>query len=492
MERSSGILMHISSLPGKLGIGTLGHNAYEFVDFLKKAGQKYWQILPVGQTGFGNSPYQCFSAFAGNPNFIDFDLLKEEELLHENDYRNIDFGADKESIDYEKVEANRRPVLLRAYEKFKATKSLEFEEFKEENKKWLDDYSLYMAVKEHFNLLSWQNWDEDIKMRTEEGMNKYRNELKDEIEYWNFIQFEFFKQWKELKEYANDNGIKIMGDMPIYVAADSSDTWSNPQLFKMDEEMEPEFVAGCPPDAFSATGQLWGNPIYDWEAMEKDNYSWWILRVEESFKLFDALRIDHFRGFESYWQIPYGDKTAEFGTWEKGPGNKLFSAIKNVLGDLNIVAEDLGFITQEVIDLIKETGYPGMKVLQFAFGGDNSSYLPHNYERNSVAYTGTHDNETIRQWIDDKNNENQLQNAKRYLGLNKEEGYNWGFIRAIWSSVSNLAIAPMQDFLDLGEEARVNIPSTLGENWRWRVTKEALTDELAEKISQITRIYGRI
>ena len=280
-----------------------------------------------------------------------------------------------------------------------------------------------------------------------------------------------------------------MGDMPIYVAADSSDTWSNPQLFKMDEEMEPEFVAGCPPDAFSATGQLWGNPIYDWEAMEKDNYSWWILRVEESF---DALRIDHFRGFESYWQIPYGDKTAEFGTWEKGPGNKLFSAIKNVLGDLNIVAEDLGFITQEVIDLIKETGYPGMKVLQFAFGGDNSSYLPHNYERNSVAYTGTHDNETIRQWIDDKNNENQLQNAKRYLGLNKEEGYNWGFIRAIWSSVSNLAIAPMQDFLDLGEEARVNIPSTLGENWRWRVTKEALTDELAEKISQITRIYGRI
>ncbi|MEG0296895.1 MAG: 4-alpha-glucanotransferase [Clostridium sp.] len=492
MKRSSGILMHISSLPGKFGIGSVGREAYKFVDFLKAAGQKHWQILPLGQTGYGDSPYQCYSAFAGNPNFIDLDLLKKDGLLKLSDYENLNYGENIEKVDYLSVEQTRKEIFLKAYSNFKGKKSKEFETFKEENKSWLEDYSLYMAIKEHFNLVSWQEWDKDIRVRKPEAMVKYKNMLNDKIEYWNFIQFKFFEQWNKLKAYANENEVQIIGDMPIYVAEDSSDTWSNPRLFKMDENMRPISVAGCPPDAFSITGQLWGNPIYDWDAMDKDNYNWWILRVKESFKIYDVLRIDHFRGFESYWEIPYGDPTAEFGQWTKGPGNKLFKAIKDELGDLNIIAEDLGFMTQEVTDLINETGYPGMKILQFAFGGGDSEYLPHNCTRNSVIYTGTHDNETIRGWIEDEGSADALEYAKKYLMLSEEEGYNWGFIRGIWSSVSDLAIAPMQDLLDLGKEARFNIPSTLGGNWQWRATKSQLTVELAERILEITKTYGRM
>lgn len=491
MERSSGILMHISSLPGKFGIGSLGKEAYDFVDFLKSSGQRYWQILPLGQTSYGDSPYQCFSAFAGNPHFIDLDLLRKDGLLNSSDYENIKFGDNPSKVDYSRIYKARQPILRTSYENFKKNKPKGFEEFKEENKFWLEDYSLYMAVKEHFNLVSWQEWDNDIRIREPQAINKYKEMLQDSIEYWNYIQFKFFEQWNKLKKYANGNGVKIIGDMPIYVAEDGSDIWSSPQLFKIDGNMVPTSVAGCPPDAFSITGQLWGNPIYDWDAMDKDGYNWWILRVRESFKLFDVVRIDHFRGFESYWEIPYGDPTAEFGKWVKGPGNKLFDAIKAKLGDLDIIAEDLGFMTQEVIDMKNATGYPGMRILQFAFGGGDSEYHPHNYIENCISYTGTHDNDTIRGWIDSEFNAEPLEHAKKYLKLTEKEGYNWGFIRGIWSSVSYLSIAQMQDFLDLGSETRTNIPSTLGGNWEWRATSDQITESLAEKILELAKLYGR-
>lgn len=487
--------MHIFSLSGKFGIGCLGRDAYKFIDFLKSAGQKYWQILPLGHTGYGDSPYQCFSAFAGNPNFVDLEILKDEGLLKEEDYNNINFGIEEDKIDYETIFVEREKILHLAFENFKAFKRLncsEFELFKEENKFWLKDYSLYMSIKEHFDLKPWQKWDEDIRKRDPLAIEKYKFMLKDKIEYWNFVQYKFFKQWMNLRNYANFNNIFIIGDIPIYVSEDSSDIWAKSKMFKIDEDMKPVVVAGCPPDSFSSTGQLWGNPIYNWDEMNKDNYSWWILRIRESFKLYDAVRIDHFRGFESYWEIPYGDKTAEKGKWVKGPGMKLIEAIKDELGDLNIIAEDLGYLTDEVLKFKEEAGYPGMKVLQFAFSGEDNGYLPHNYPVKSVAYTGTHDNNTIKGWIDNSKNREQLKNAIKYLPLTIEEGYNIGFIRGIWSSVSYLAIAPMQDFLNLGNEARINLPSTLGGNWKWRVKEKELTLELANKIYELTKRYGRI
>lgn len=492
MERSSGILMHIASLPSKFGIGSIGKDAYRFVDFLKIAGQKYWQILPLGHTSYGDSPYQCFSAFAGNPHFIDFNLLKEEGLLKEEDYNNINFGKEDDKIDYSIIFLERQKVFKIAFDNFEKVKCNEFEIFKEENKFWLEEYSLYMAIKEHFNLKSWQEWDEDIRTRKPSSMKKYKYILKYEIEYWNFIQYKFFQQWEELKVYANKNNVSIIGDIPIYVAEDSSDIWANPKMFKMDKNMKPKVVSGCPPDSFSITGQLWGNPIYDWDAMEKDNYSWWVLRIKESFKLYDVVRIDHFRGFEAYWEVPYGDKTAEDGKWVKGPAMKLINAIKKELGDLNIIAEDLGFLTKEVLKFKEESGYPGMKVLQFAFGEEDSDYLPHNYPVKCVAYTGTHDNDTFKGWMEKTGQSNEVKNAKKYLPLTNEEGYNIGFIRGVWSSVSYLAIAPMQDFLNLGNEARINLPSTLGGNWKWRAKEEELSTELAKNIYKITKRYGRI
>ena len=385
--------MHIASLPGKFGIGTFGKESYEYVDFLFKSGLKYWQILPLGQTGYGDSPYQSFSAFAGNPYFIDFDILKSEGLLKEEEYLNENYGDNKEYIDYGLLFKVKYEVLKRAYNTFKYTNNTELKEkiivFKEKNKFWLEDYSLYMSIKERFDLKSWQEWDEDIKKRTPLAMERYKNELKDEIEFWSFIQFLFFKQWNELKEYANKKGISIIGDIPIYVAEDSADVWSNPDAYLIyTETLEPIVVAGCPPDAFSKTGQLWGNPIYDWSYMEKRQYKWWIKRVEESLKLYDVVRIDHFRGFESFWEVPYGDETAINGRWTRGPGMKLFDAIKKELGEINVIAEDLGFLTDEVIKFLRESSFPGMKVLQFAFDErEESNYLPHTYTRNCIAYT---------------------------------------------------------------------------------------------------------
>lgn len=492
MERSSGILMHISSLYGKFGIGSFGKEAYKFIDFLKKSGQKYWQILPIGHTSYGDSPYQCFSAFAGNPHFIDLDFLQEEGLLDKEDYNNIDFGKKEDEINYGTIFLARQNIFKIAFERFNKLIRSDFEIFKEKNKFWLEDYSLYMAVKEHFNLKSWQEWDKDIRTREPLAIEKYTFILKSKIEYWNFIQYKFFEQWGKLKAYANKNEISIIGDIPIYVAEDGSDVWSNPQMFKIDDYMKPIVVSGCPPDSFSKTGQLWGNPIYNWEKLEDDNYSWWILRIKESFKLYDVVRIDHFRGFESYWEIPYGDKTAENGKWVKGPGMKLINTIKNELGDLNIIAEDLGYLTEDFFKFKKETGYPGMRVLQFAFGGEDSEYLPHNYNTQCIAYTGTHDNDTIKGWIEDTGDNIEVKRAKNYLQLTREEGYNFGFIRGVWSSVSYLAIAPMQDFLNLGNEARINLPSTLGGNWQWRVKEDQLSNELAEKIYELTKRYGRV
>lgn len=491
MDRSSGIIMHIASLPGKYGIGTFGKEAYEFADFLKKSKQKYWQILPLGPTSFGDSPYQSFSAFAGNPYFIDFDILREDGLLKKNDYETVNFGDNEEQIDYAVIFKEKMKILRIAYSRFTTNK--DFEDFKEENKFWLDDYTLYMSVKQQFNLKSWHEWDDDIKHRTEEAVKRYRIELKDEIDFWSFTQYEFFNQWKKLKEYTNNLGVEIIGDIPIYVSEDSADVWSNPDAFDLDKEtLKPIKVAGCPPDIFSEDGQLWGNPIYNWDYMDKTNYKWWIQRVEQSLKIYDWLRIDHFKGFESYYAIPYGDTTAKNGKWVKGPGIKIFDAIKAKIGEANIIAEDLGTLTKETIELRDANNFPGMKILTFAFDSDSDNpFLPHNYEKNFIAYTGTHDNDTVRGWIETTATKDQVEKAIEYLRLTKEEGYNWGIIRGVWSSIANVAIAQMQDFLNLGNEARTNLPSTLGKNWRWRAKPGVFTDKLAERIYNITKIYGR-
>ncbi|GEP66649.1 4-alpha-glucanotransferase [Clostridium beijerinckii] len=493
MNRSSGIIMHIASLPGKYGIGTFGKEAYKFGDFLKKAGQKYWQILPVGPTSFGDSPYQSFSAFAGNPYFIDFDILRQDGLLDASDYYSVNFGENSEDIDYGLIFKEKLRVLRIAYEKFKLNQDEDLIKFQEAESYWLDDYALYMSVKKHFDLKSWHEWDEDIRLRETEAIDRYKSLLEDEIGLWKFLQYEFHKQWRNLKAYVNNLGIEIIGDMPIYVAEDSADVWGNPEAFLLNKKtLKPLKIAGCPPDIFADTGQLWGNPIYDWSYMEKTNYKWWVDRIRQSLNLYDVLRIDHFKGFESYWSIPYGDLTAENGEWVKGPGIKVFNAIKDELGDVNIIAEDLGTLTEETIKLRNDTGFPGMKILTFGFDTDSSNpFLPHNYEKNFIVYTGTHDNDTVRGWIETTAPKGEVQRAIEYLGLNKEEGYNWGFIRGAWSSIANISIAQMQDFLNLGNEARINLPSTLGKNWRWRVKKGVLTDQLAEKIHQITRTYGR-
>jgi len=493
MNRSSGILMHIASLPGKYGIGTFGKEAYEFCDFLKKAGQKYWQILPLGPTSFGDSPYQSFSAFAGNPYFIDFDLLNEDGLLEIKDYDSINFGGNVLDIDYGLVFKEKMKVLRKAYENSKSKNIEELKLFEEEEDYWLEDYALYMAIKSYFNLESWQTWDEDIRLRKPEAKEKYKKLLSDEISYWKFLQYEFYKQWKLLKSYVNNLDIEIIGDMPIYVAEDSADVWATPEAFLLHKKtLKPLSVAGCPPDIFSDTGQLWGNPIYDWNYMEKTDYKWWIDRIKQSLNLYDVLRIDHFKGFESYWSIPYSDSTAENGEWIKGPGMKVFTAIKDELGEVNIIAEDLGTLTEETIKLRNDTGFPGMKILTFAFDTDSSNpFLPHNYDKNFIVYTGTHDNDTVRGWMETTAPKDQVKKAIEYLQLNKEEGYNWGFIRGAWSSVADVSIAVMQDFLDLGNEARINLPSTIGDNWRWRVKCDAFNDKLAEKIYKVTKTYGR-
>lgn len=489
--RASGILLPISSLPSPYGIGTLGKEAFAFVDFLKKAGQTYWQVLPLGPTSYGDSPYQTFSAFAGNPYFIDLDLLAQEGLLKVSEYRHLE-TPNPELVDYEYQYFYRFKVLRLAYFRFSPEKHPDFETFCENNKKWLDDYSLFMSIKGQNNDQSWWLWEEKYKKRDFQALEEYISKNASDIGFWKFVQYYFFKQWLALKQYANQNGIEIIGDIPIYVAQDSSDVWSNPDDWQLDENLDPIRVAGCPPDAFAKTGQLWGNPIYNYDKMEQEGFSWWLDRIKESFKLYDIVRIDHFRGFEAYYAIPYGDPTAEFGTWVKGPGMKLFQRVKDVLGEVRIIAEDLGFLTPEVYQLLADTGYPGMKILQFGFDPyHDSEYLPHNFKRNSIVYTGTHDNMTVRSWFKSLN-EAEKAFVKAYLDFEDDNLVVPKMIKACLASVCEMAVIPLQDYLEQGDEGRINVPSTLGGNWVWRIKKGVLTEELHQKIYSWCKTYRRI
>lgn len=483
--------MHISSLPSKYGIGALGKEAFNFIDFLKRAGQSYWQVLPVCPTGFGDSPYQSFSTFAGNPYFIDLEILCEQGLLAEEECSSRFWGCDTLSVDFSAVYTSRFDVLRTAYERFRKLPADDFDLFCENESSWLDGYALFMALKDKLGG-SWLDWDMELKSRSASAVARAKTELKDDIEFYKFLQYQFFTQWKKVKSYANENGIEIIGDLPIYVSADSADVWSSPDMFMLDEEFTPIEVAGCPPDGFAPDGQLWGNPIYDWEKMKADGYSWWVERMRHAAELFDVVRIDHFRGFEAYYCIPYGEPTAVNGQWRKGPGIELFDTINEKLGRQKIIVEDLGFLTQEVRDLVAQTGYPGMKILQFAFdpNGD-SEYLPHNYDRNCVVYTGTHDNNTIRGWCDEISAQD-FAFAKEYLRFNADEGYNWSMMKAALASVADTAIVTMQDLLGLGSRARMNTPATSQGNWTWRAKKGDCNSILADKVYKYVKTYRRV
>ncbi len=496
--RACGVLLPIFSLASEYGIGTFSKEAYDFVDFLEKAGQRYWQILPLGPTSYGDSPYQSFSTFAGNPYFIDITELISLGLLTREEADKYDFGESDEYIDYEKMYKSRFRLLMSAFENLdkapnaKAIRK-EFEDFKKSpDNDWLQDYSLFMALKNANGGRSWNTWEEGIRLRKKEAIKEALVKYADEVEFYSFLQFLFLKQWSALKAYANGKGIEIIGDIPIYVAFDSADTWANPELFQLDKENTPIDVAGCPPDAFSATGQLWGNPLYKWDYHKKTGYKWWMKRIGHCYKLYDVVRIDHFRGFDEYYAIPYGNPTAEIGEWRKGPGYELFETMKRELGDKKVIAEDLGYLTPSVIKLVKKTGFPGMKILQFAFDSrEESDYLPHNYTKNCIVYTGTHDNETTRGWFDNLPRADK-KFCKEYLGIHYAKDAVWELIRAAFASVSDTAIIPMQDYLELDMSARVNTPSTLGGNWVWRMKKDALTDELCGKMHDFARIYGRL
>lgn len=488
--RESGILMHITSLPGPYGVGTMGKQAYEFVDFLHEAGQRCWQILPLTPTGYGDSPYQSCSTFAGNHYLIDLDTLIREGLLEKSDVEGIDWYWSETKTDYGRLYNNRLNVLRIAYSRFQGGEA--FDAFCMENGSWLPDFALFMALKGKLGGAAWYTWEDGLKKRDPNAIWNVRQELKDEIRFYCFVQYIFDRQWRALREYAHSKDIKIIGDVPIYVPYDSVDVWSNPELFQLDESMNPTAVAGCPPDAFSEDGQLWGNPLYRWEDLRADGYSWWIRRLAAAGKLYDVVRMDHFRGFEAYWSVPFGDTTAKNGHWVKGPGLEFMNTVKEKLPQIALIAEDLGFLTQEVLDLRDDSGFPGMKVLGFAFDSrEPSDYLPHTYPANTVVYTGTHDNMTTRQWFDTANAD-AVAYAKEYMTLSETEGYVWGMIRTAFASVSDTCIIPMQDYLDLGGEARMNFPGTMTDaNWTWRAAPGYLVG-LAEKILRLTRLYGRL
>ncbi|MCI9601491.1 MAG: 4-alpha-glucanotransferase [Lachnospiraceae bacterium] len=497
MNRSAGILLSVTSLPGRYGIGCFSKSAYDFVDWLREAGQTCWQILPLGPTSYGDSPYQSFSTFAGNPYFISLEELTEEGVLTKKECQSADFGKRADDIDYEKIYKNRYPLLHKAYERSRISEDPDYVCFVEENRWWLADYALFMAVKERFGGAPWTEWAEDIRLRRDYAMDYYRRELYFDIEFQQYLQYKFFSQWKKLKAYANEKGIQIIGDIPIYVAMDSADAWAHPELFQLDERNMPAAVAGCPPDGFSATGQLWGNPLYRWEYHKSTGYDWWMSRMWFCFQMYDVVRIDHFRGFNEYYSIPYGEETAVNGHWEKGPGIDLFRCMEQRLGKHQVIAEDLGYVTDSVRKMVQESGFPGMKVLEFAFdsrdSGSASDYLPHNYAENSAAYTGTHDNETIAGWFRSITDE-ERQMARDYLcdqHTPAEELYK-SFIALVMRSRSDLCIIPMQDYLGLDNQSRMNQPSTLGKNWKWRLVKGELSDELKEEILAITRRYGRM
>ena len=492
MDRASGILLPISALPSPYGIGTLGKAAYAFADFLHAAGQRYWQLLPLGPTSYGDSPYQSFSTFAGNPYFIDLDLLAEEGLLDKEDLAAADWGNDPRYVDYGKIYEVRFDVLRRAFLRGRERDREAVERFQAEHP-WLKNYALYMAVKAHFGMKSWLEWpDEAIRVRAPEAVARYEKELAEDVAFYTYLQYLFFKQWGELREYIHSLGIRIIGDLPIYVAMDSADVWAEPEFFQLGEGNIPTEVSGVPPDYFSADGQLWGNPLYDYDRMRQDGFGWWIRRVEGASRLFDVIRIDHFRGLESYWAVPYGAETAREGRWRKGPGMDLVGVLTQWFHGLDIIAEDLGFLTPEVHQLLRDSGLPGMKVLEFAFDArEPSNYLPHTYERNCVCYVGTHDNETVMQWREQADRAD-VTFARKYLGLNEAEGFHWGMIRGGMSSVADTFVAQMQDYLGLGAEGRMNTPGTLGNNWRWRLLPGEASPALARKIRQYAHMYGRL
>lgn len=482
--RKSGILMHLSSLPSPYGIGTMGQSAREFVDFLKASGQKYWQLLPICPTGYGDSPYQSYSTFAGNPYLIDLDELEKKGLLEKTDYENIDWESAEDAVNYGAMYEKRYPLLHKAADKFLEHPPAEFSQFCEENDFWLSDFALFMALKDAHNGAPWSEWPMVLRNREADALRAASRFYKKHIDFWKALQYLFFEQWRELKVYANVNDISIIGDLPIYVSLDSVDVWAHPELFQLDENRMPKEVAGCPPDGFSADGQLWGNPLFDWDYMEDTDFAWWTRRIYYLCKEYDVLRIDHFRGFESYYAIPYGDETAKNGRWKPGPGMKIFDTVERNIGRQSIIAEDLGHLTDSVRKLLKDSGFPGMKVLQFAFDrrDDNSeSYLLENFVSHCVAYTGTHDNTTIVGWFHEANPED-VAYAKEYLKIPENAEVNWCMMDAIWESIAELAIVTGQDLFGLGSEARMNEPGTVSKNWKWRALPGSFTSELAEKI----------
>ena len=489
--RSSGILMHITSLPGPYGVGTMGKQAFAFVDFLKDAGQRLWQILPLTPTGFGDSPYQSCSTFAGNHYLIDLDFLVEDGLLDQEEISGIRWCRKDEKADFGLLYNNRLKVLRLAYGRFGGSEA--FDAFCDRSSAWLPDFALFMALKERYGGKPWYEWPENVKHRSADAMAQAREELAEQIRFYSFVQYLFFTQWEALHGYANDCGIQIIGDVPIYVPLDSVEVWSQPQLFELDRKLNPIAVAGCPPDGFTEDGQLWGNPLYRWSVHKKQGYQWWLERLAAAGRMYDVIRLDHFRGFEAYWSVPYGHKTARYGKWVKGPGMSFVKALKKGLPDLPLIAEDLGFLTQEVLDLRDAGGWPGMKVLQFAFDPkEPSDYLPHTYVHNSVCYTGTHDNMTMRQWFETASRE-EVEFAAAYMNLSQKEGYVWGTIRTALASVSDLCVIQLQDYLNLDGRARMNFPGTLSDsNWTWRAKDGIITKDLAKKIRELTRLYARI
>ncbi len=494
-ERNAGILLHPTSLPGKYGIGDLGHDAYRFVDFLVEAGQRVWQTFPLGPTGYGDSPYQCFSAFAGNPLLVSPDLLKEKGFLSEEDLANIP-EFDPVKIDYGRVIEYKWGLLNKAFDNFKNDHHewhQNFEEFCNKHSEWLEDYSLFMACKEHHGGKVWREWDEEIAFRKPGAVESWKEKLKDRIEYQKFIQFLFFEQWHSIRDYANSKGIKIIGDVPIFIAYDSSDLWANKHLFTVNEDGILETVAGVPPDYFSPTGQLWGNPLYRWEEMEKNNFAWWKKRISATFELVDIVRIDHFRGLEAFWEIPGDAPTAETGRWVKAPGDKLFAELKKEFGDLPIIAEDLGVITDEVRQLRDKYNLPGMKIMQFAFGENgDKNFLPHRYVRNCVVYSGSHDNDTTRGFFEEEKQKGSgiFEWTQKYLNYFGND-IRFAVIKAAYSSVANTVVIPMQDILNLGTEARMNFPGRPYGNWQWRFTWEQIPDGLAQIYKEMTILYER-
>ena len=493
MERKSGILMPMSSLPSPYGIGTMGKSAYAFVDFLKAAGQKYWQVLPLGPTSFGDSPYSSFSSFAGNPYFIDLDLLIKDRLLRPSEVKDRDWGDKADRIDYARIFENRFPVLRLAFQRGRERYASQIADFRRENAAWLENYALYMAVKAGFGMVSWNEWpDREIRLHKSDAVERYRQQYAEDIDFWVFCQFLFFRQWKALRDYAHKQGIQFIGDVPIYVALDSADVWAEPKYFQLDSDGVPKEVAGVPPDAFTEDGQLWGNPLYDYDVMKADGFGWWIRRIEGAGRLFDMIRIDHFRGFESYWAVPFGNTTAKIGRWRPGPGMALVGVLTSWFHDLSFIAEDLGYTTPEVEKLLKDSKLPGMKILEFGFDPKGESdYMPHNCVNNSICYVGTHDNEVVNGWVR-HTDKATLRYAREYMHVSEDESWCEAMLRTGMSTASKLFVMQMQDILELGEDSRINTPGVLGGNWQWRMRPDAIDKKLARKIRKLTETYRRL